>query len=480
MQQGVKRLRPEEITRVFIGGLSYSTDWQSLKDYFSQVGEVEFASVLTTPDGKSKGCGMVNYHTHEEAVVAVAQLNESLLDGRHIMVKLDVAGDYSKRPSVQGVQSRPMVQGVPSSGANVMAEAAALLLKTLGRSSRTAAVPRPTQSQQEGVRLPPEQISRIFIGNLSYTTNWQALKDHFKQAGTVEFASILETPAGASKGVGLVNYATHDEAINAVAMLNETELDGRMISVKLDVDGHYKERPPPKSQQSLEERVVQSLQQQAAQRSMHDQRQPEATDYFSLPPDQISRVFVGNLAYTTNWQALKDHFGVVAEVDFASVLLNPDRTSKGCGMVNFKTHEDAARAVELLNNSQLDDRQISVKLDVNGHFKERPPPGARPRVHQLSKDQVSQGGRPGGHQLQNSMTSLTQILQSPQTNTSDALNALGALASQRHLAGQIDWPRLITSLSQSVTGQAQRMPSQPMPSQRVPSQPGRNYYGKHR
>merc|ERR1712217_428534 len=92
-------------------------------------------------------------------------------------------------------------------------------------------------------------------------------------------------------------------------------------------------------------------------------------------------------SYNTNWQALKDHFVQAGEIEFASVLLNPDRTSKGCGMVNYMTHDDAMRAVELLNNSMLDGRQISVKLDVDGRFKERPPPGARPRVFQKPKQE---------------------------------------------------------------------------------------------
>jgi len=459
MQQGVKRLRPDEITRVFIGGLSYSTDMQGLKDHFQQIGDVEFASVLMKPDGTSKGCGMINYRTHEEAATAVAQLNESVLDGRHIMVKLDVGGDFSKRPPTQGAQGP---------GAGNIADLAAQLLKQLGGAGGSGFqgfVP----PQQEGVRLPPEQISRIFVGNLSFTTNWQALKDHFKAAGTVEFASVLETPDGVSKGVGLVNFMTHEEAMNAVAMLNESELDGRRITVKLDVDGRFKERPPPKSQQSPEERMMRTLQQQAAQQAYQEQRQQDAS-YYTMPADQISRVFVGNLAYQTNWQALKDHFSQVAEVDFASVLLNHDRTSKGCGMVNFKTHDDAMKAVELLNNSMLDGRQISVKLDVDGHFKERPPPGARPRVHQRTKEESMMGlSQGGGNQLLESMSSLVQVLQAPQTNTVDALAALGRLASQDNLAGQIDWPMLISTLAQAVSGQPQG----------GHTGQSRSYYGRH-
>jgi len=178
-------------------------------------GEVEFASVLLKPDGTSKGCGMVNYRSHADAAQAVEALNESLLDGRHIMVKLDLGGDF-KKP--QQVDSNSSVHSAKlSSGQSAPKNIYAFC--------------------DDGVHLPPEQISRIFVGNLSYSTTWQGLKDHFKEAGTVEFASVLENPNKTSKGCGMVNFATHEEAVKAVALLNDSTLDGRHITVKLDVDG---------------------------------------------------------------------------------------------------------------------------------------------------------------------------------------------------------------------------------------------------
>lgn len=325
-----------ECTRLFIGGLSYSTTWTTLKDHFSQMGDVEYCSVIQKPDGTSKGCGMVNYYTADDAQRAVHQLNETMLDGRHIMVKLDLSGDTRR----------------PWSG---------------GSSSSAAAVP----SQKAGMTLPPEEITRVFVGNLAFSTTWQAVKDLFSEAGTVEFASVLEHPDGTSKGCGMVNYLTHDEAMQAVHMFHDYELDGRLISVKLDVDGRFKERPPPKPKNGR-----------------------NSTEYYSLPPEQICRVFVGNLSYNTNWQSLKDHFAHIGDIDFASVLLNGDRTSKGCGMVNFRTHEDAMRAVETLHDSDLDQRRISVKLDVDGRFKERPPPRSGPPKIQVPR---SSGGGSGYH-----------------------------------------------------------------------------------
>ncbi|CAK0859527.1 unnamed protein product [Prorocentrum cordatum] len=74
----------------------------------------------------------------------------------------------------------------------------------------------------------------VYIGNLSYEVSWQDtdLKDHMKQAGSVEFCSILTddgTDYGRSKGAGCVRFATDEEVQRAIDTLAETELKGRRI-----------------------------------------------------------------------------------------------------------------------------------------------------------------------------------------------------------------------------------------------------------
>lgn len=52
-------------------------------------GNVVFADVLTTPNGRSKGCGIVEYATREEAERAIEELNNVELDGRPVFVRED-------------------------------------------------------------------------------------------------------------------------------------------------------------------------------------------------------------------------------------------------------------------------------------------------------------------------------------------------------------------------------------------------------
>mmetsp|Transcript_6903 Transcript_6903/g.23760 ORF Transcript_6903/g.23760 Transcript_6903/m.23760 type:complete len:132 (+) Transcript_6903:293-688(+) len=77
------------------------------------------------------------------------------------------------------------------------------------------------------------------------------------------------------------------------------------------------------------------------------------------------RCYVGNLSWRTSWQDLKDHFRQVGNVVFAEVMMEPgsERRSKGCGIVEFDTAEEATQAIQDLNESVLHDRNILVRED---------------------------------------------------------------------------------------------------------------------
>jgi hypothetical protein len=107
------------------------------------------------------------------------------------------------------------------------------------------------------------------------------------------------------------------------------------------------------------------------------------------PKTVTNRVYVGNLAYRTVWQTLKDHFKPCGEVIYADVLLEDGGRSKvkqyssssiaeyirDAGMcelcllslqiriVEFRTKEEAIKAIETMNDSLLDGRAIFVRED---------------------------------------------------------------------------------------------------------------------
>lgn len=74
-------------TKLFVGGLSWDTTEDSLRAFFTGVGTVTTASIITDKfTGKSRGFGFVEMGSDEEAKKAIAELNGKQLDGRTIVV----------------------------------------------------------------------------------------------------------------------------------------------------------------------------------------------------------------------------------------------------------------------------------------------------------------------------------------------------------------------------------------------------------
>ena len=73
---------------------------------------------------------------------------------------------------------------------------------------------------------------RIYVGNLSYSTTEESLREAFEAHGSVEEAIIVtDRETGLSRGFGFVEMGNEDEARAAIDALNGTELDGRRLTV---------------------------------------------------------------------------------------------------------------------------------------------------------------------------------------------------------------------------------------------------------
>lgn len=73
---------------------------------------------------------------------------------------------------------------------------------------------------------------KLYVGNLSYSTNDDSLRETFAQAGNVESANvIMDRMSGRSRGFGFVEMATDEEAAAAIEMFNGKEVDGRELTV---------------------------------------------------------------------------------------------------------------------------------------------------------------------------------------------------------------------------------------------------------
>lgn len=73
---------------------------------------------------------------------------------------------------------------------------------------------------------------KLFIGSLAWGTTDDTLGAHFAQCGTVASAKVVtDRESGRSRGFGFVEFDDDKEADAAVEKLNNSELDGRTITV---------------------------------------------------------------------------------------------------------------------------------------------------------------------------------------------------------------------------------------------------------
>jgi RNA recognition motif-containing protein len=74
------------------------------------------------------------------------------------------------------------------------------------------------------------------------------------------------------------------------------------------------------------------------------------------------KLFVGNLPFAMADADLNSIFSAYGAVTSANVVIDKfSKRSKGFGFVEFENDEDAAKAMEALNNSEQMGRNIAVK-----------------------------------------------------------------------------------------------------------------------
>ncbi|HAC56591.1 TPA: RNA-binding protein [Candidatus Saccharibacteria bacterium] len=75
-------------------------------------------------------------------------------------------------------------------------------------------------------------MKKLFVGSLAWATTDDTLNAHFASAGTVASAKVItDRESGRSRGFGFVEFEDDAEGQKAIDTLNNSELDGRTITV---------------------------------------------------------------------------------------------------------------------------------------------------------------------------------------------------------------------------------------------------------
>ncbi|EGZ75712.1 RNA-binding domain-containing protein [Neurospora tetrasperma FGSC 2509] len=155
---------------MFIGGLNWETTDQSLRDYFSQFGEVVECTVMRDgATGRSRGFGFLTFK--DPKTVNIVMVKEHYLDGKIIDPK--------------------------------------------------RAIPRDEQ----------EKTSKIFVGGVSQETTDHEFREYFAQFGRVVDATLMmDKDTGRPRGFGFVTFES-EAGVEACLSAN-LEIHGKPIEVK--------------------------------------------------------------------------------------------------------------------------------------------------------------------------------------------------------------------------------------------------------
>ncbi|KAI9009992.1 hypothetical protein CLU79DRAFT_839797 [Phycomyces nitens] len=344
--------QPKEC-RVYVGNLSYDTKWHHLKDFMREAGTVMHADILTLANGRSKGCGVVEYKRPEDAQNAIRLLHKTEFMGRPVFVREDL------------------------------------------------------KSETPGSTKEAPEECQLFVGNLPYFASWQDLKDLFRKAGRVRHTDIVTDPeTRRSSGRGLVIFDDPQDARSAIEMYNGYEWQGRRLEVCEE-----RNRPPPRASGSESRSSGQGLHRDSGrERSIENYRSskelsthvsqppppPPVTHYdnydnsyryqdggaphaglpmtqipqmnvvggpgASLPSIGANQIYVKNLPYSTTWQDLIDLFRHVGPVVRAEIILSGAHP-KGSGLVRFEDFQTCERAIDKFNGYLYGGRHLDIRLD---------------------------------------------------------------------------------------------------------------------
>ena len=87
--------------------------------------------------------------------------------------------------------------------------------------------------------------TKLYVGGLPYSTQEDALKELFAQAGSVVSAVIImDKMSGRSKGFGFVEMSNDEEAQKAISQFNDQEFEGRKLTVN---EARPMEARPPRT-----------------------------------------------------------------------------------------------------------------------------------------------------------------------------------------------------------------------------------------
>jgi len=237
-------------TKVFVGNLSFKTTEAGLAEEFAKAGKVVSANIITR-GSRSLGYGFVELENEEVAKKAVQLLNKKELDGRPINVEVANLRDKTEEKPTDAQNTSPSAdsgrgrgrgfrggRGSPRGGRGSPRGRGR---GGLGRGSSGGK----SEDNQTSPRTPSK--TSLFVANLPFSFNDAKLTELVNGTGVnCKFARVVTLQNGRSKGYGFVELDNEDAQKKALDALNDKEVEGRKLAVKIALT------EPPKADEKTE------------------------------------------------------------------------------------------------------------------------------------------------------------------------------------------------------------------------------------
>ena len=239
----------------------------------------------------------------------------------------------------------------------MIGERAIVVRESKAREERAPRAPRATGGggrSATGLGEPSGPGVRCYVGNLAWETAEDALIAHCSNFGVnVVQCEVARQHSGRSKGWALVDFASADEASNAIQQLHDSELETRSIIVRI-------ERPAGGNNQTNVVRV-----ERTGGGGGGGGRAPREPRPDPRPENSSGmQIVVRSLPWSTTDEELLAVFQQVGTVVSATVQSHADTgRSKGWGTVRFATTQEAQTAIDSFNGVVLGERPMQIKMD---------------------------------------------------------------------------------------------------------------------
>lgn len=342
--------------QVIIKNLPFSVKWKTLKDKIKEVvGDVKFVNVVELGDGRSAGFGYAEFTSASDMETCVRQMHRKPFEGRDIKVFRD-SDEVELRECMQlaGLPMTNLPQKQFQSGSGYLGASAG---RRPGAPPATlngvpvTSIPGFDIDEDTIQRLGEGPISNsIFVHNILFDVTIPVLRDVFSLAGSVIDVDIPKP------GLAVITFSTVPEAIRAVLLLNNQELCGRKLMVKIDGDKRKK------IEQDTFEDDKYGFSNSYVPRNYPPPpvapmtRPPPAFDQPMARPgpgEPFNRVEIRNLDITVTTQEIRDLFERIGGVDRVQL------SDAKCEVEYFQA-QDAQAAVDRINNTLMHGRTISV------------------------------------------------------------------------------------------------------------------------